>query len=107
MRLKRKRESTAEPAGASITDAGGYTNQEEGAADLLDALIKRLELKNDAQLSRLLEVEAPTISKLRNGKLSIGASMLLRMHRVSNVSIKELRALMGDRRDVFRGALDK
>jgi transcriptional regulator with XRE-family HTH domain len=100
--LKRKRE----PNGAATTGAGAYQGRQPGTADLLDALIKRLELKNDAELSRLLEVEAPTISKLRNGKLSIGASMLLRMHRVSNVSVKELRALMGDRRDVFRGAVD-
>lgn len=78
----------------------------QSASQLLDALIQRLELKNDAALSRLLEVEAPTISKIRNGKLHIGASMLLRMHEVSHLSVKELRTMMGDPRDVFRGALN-
>lgn len=61
---------------------------------LLDALIERLTLKNDAALSRLLKVEAPTISKIRNGRMGVGPSMLLRMHEVSQVSVGELRAWM-------------
>jgi hypothetical protein len=69
---------------------------------LLDALIERLELKNDAALSRVLEVEAPLISKIRHGKIPIGGIMLLRMHDASGLSIKELRSLMGDRREKFR-----
>jgi plasmid maintenance system antidote protein VapI len=71
-------------------------------ARLLDVLVARLRLKNDAALSRLLEVEAPTISKIRNRRLRVGAAMLLRMHEVSNLSIEELRALMGDRRARMR-----
>jgi hypothetical protein len=69
---------------------------------LLDALITKLELKNDAALSRVLEVEAPLISKIRHGKVPIGGIMLLRMHDASGLSIKELRSLMGDRREKFR-----
>ncbi|HZX26994.1 MAG TPA: hypothetical protein VFF16_08005 [Telluria sp.] len=65
---------------------------------LLDTLLERLHLKNDAALSRLLEVEAPTISKIRHGRLRVGAGMLLRMHEVTQLSIDELRNLMGDRR---------
>lgn len=71
-------------------------------ARLLDALLARLHLKNDAALSRLLEVEAPTISKIRHRRLRVGASLLLRMHEVSNLSIEELRLLMGDRRARLR-----
>lgn len=69
---------------------------------LLDTLREKLELRNDAGLSRALEVEPPVISKIRHRKLPVGASMLIRMHEVSNLSIKELRKLMGDRRDRFR-----
>ncbi len=83
-----------------------HQHWQQSGARLLDALIQRLRLKNDAALSRVLEVEAPTISKIRNGKIFIGASMLLRMHEVSDLSVQELRMLMGDRRDVFRGALN-
>jgi hypothetical protein len=69
---------------------------------LLDAIIENLELKNDAALSRALAVEAPVISKIRHGKLPIGGVMLIRMHEVSGLSIRELRSLMGDRREKFR-----
>jgi hypothetical protein len=70
--------------------------------NLLDALIEKLNLKNDAALSRALEVAPPVISKIRHRRLPVGASLLIRMHEVSDLSIKELRILMGDRRDKFR-----
>ena len=69
---------------------------------LLDALIQKLNLKNDAALSRALEVRPPVISKIRHRTLPVGASLLIRMHEVSALSIKELRLLMGDRRQKFR-----
>lgn len=69
---------------------------------LFDHLLDLLQLKNDAALSRLLEVEAPTISKIRHGRLKVSAGMLLRMHEVSKLDIAELRHLMGDRRRSFR-----
>jgi hypothetical protein len=70
--------------------------------NLLDTLIKQLHLKNDAALSRALEVAPPVISKIRHRRLPVGASLLIRMHEISDVSIKDLRALMGDRRAKFR-----
>ena len=69
---------------------------------LLDAIIEKLELRNDAALSRALAVEAPVISKIRHGKLPVGGVMLIRMHEASQLSIRELRNIMGDRRDKFR-----
>src|ERR1035437_10642637 len=69
---------------------------------LLDSIIEKLNLKNDAALSRTLEVAPPVISKIRHRRLPVGASMLIRMHEVSDLSIEELRILMGDRRDKFR-----
>lgn len=68
----------------------------------LDAFCKLLHLKNDAALSRALEVAAPVISKIRHHRLPVGASMLIRMHEMSQMSIAELRTLMGDRRVKFR-----
>ena len=62
---------------------------------VLDAIIAKLQLKNDAALSRALEVAPPVISKIRHRTLPIGATILLRMHEVSDFSIRELRALMG------------
>ncbi|MEN3293721.1 MAG: hypothetical protein V7642_2974 [Burkholderiales bacterium] len=69
---------------------------------LLDALIEKMNLKNDAALSRLLEVAPPVISKIRHRRLPVGASLLIRMHEATEMSIRELRDLMGDRRTKYR-----
>jgi hypothetical protein len=61
---------------------------------LLDAIIGKLNLKNDAALSRVLEVAPPVISKLRHGTLPVGPTILIRMHEVSDMGIREMRALM-------------
>jgi hypothetical protein len=60
---------------------------------LLDTLIEKLRLKNDAELCRVLEVQPPIISKIRHRKLAVGATILLRMHEKSELSIKELKEL--------------
>jgi hypothetical protein len=70
--------------------------------NLLDAVIEKLGLKNDAALSRALEVAPPIISKIRHRRLPIGASLLIRMHEVTELSIADLRLLMGDQRRKFR-----
>lgn len=69
---------------------------------LLDTLLENLHLKNDAALSRALEVAPPLISKIRHHRLPVGAFLLLRMHEVTELSIRDLRSLMGDRRPKFR-----
>jgi hypothetical protein len=69
---------------------------------LLDALIEKLGLKNDAALSRALEVAPPVISKVRHRRLPVGASLLIRMHEETGMNVKELRSLMGDQRARFR-----
>ncbi len=61
---------------------------------LLDTLIERTALKNDAALAKMLGVTPPVVSKHRSGKLAIGANMLIRMHETTNIPIRELRALI-------------
>ncbi|MFP5390907.1 MAG: hypothetical protein ACLGI6_05085 [Gammaproteobacteria bacterium] len=61
---------------------------------LLDAIMEKLELKNDAALSRALEVAPPVISKIRHYTLPIGATILIRMHEVSGLSIREMREIL-------------
>jgi hypothetical protein len=65
---------------------------------LLDSLIQKLLLKNDAALARALEVAPPVISKIRHRRLPVGATLLIRMHEISDLTIGELRSLMGDQR---------
>lgn len=81
----------------------GLSSQESyNPNHLLDTLRERMKLKNDAALSRALEVAPPVISKIRHRTLPVGASLLIRMHEVTQMSIRELRDLMGDRRTKYR-----
>jgi hypothetical protein len=68
---------------------------------LLDTVTERLNVKNDAALSRALAIAPPIISKIRHRKMVVGAALLIRIHEVTNMSIKELRMLMGDRRPMY------
>ncbi len=71
---------------------------------LLDVLLARLELKNDAALSRALDVARPVLVCIRQRSLGVGAWLLLRMAEASNLSIADLRSLMGDQRARLRVA---
>lgn len=47
--------------------------------NLLTGMIKKLNLKNDAALSQLhWKMAPPVISKIRHGRLPVGASLLIR-----------------------------
>jgi len=69
---------------------------------LLDTLAAKLNARNDAALARAIEVAPAIVSKIRHGRLPVGASILLRMHEASGIDIRELRDLMGDRRGRHR-----
>lgn len=69
---------------------------------LLDAILDMQSLKNDAALCKVLDVAPSVISKIRHRRLPVGASLLIRMHEVTNMTISELRNLMGDRRTKYR-----
>lgn len=70
--------------------------------NLMASVIGKLNLKNDAALSRALGVAPPVISKIRHRRIPVSASLLIRMYEATNLSIKDLRLLMGDRRNKFR-----
>jgi len=69
---------------------------------LIDALIAKMNVRNDASLAREIGVPREVISKVRHGTRPIGSSLLLKMHEASDISIAELRQLMGDRRKLWR-----
>lgn len=64
-------------------------------SSLLDNIMKDANIKNDAHLSRLTEVSPPVISKLRNGWLPMGPSMLISLNEVSGRSIRDMKAHLG------------
>lgn len=69
---------------------------------LLDALKSILRLKNDAALSRALEIKPPVLSKIRHLRMPISGALLIRIHEVSDLSVSDLQGMMGDRRAKFR-----
>ena len=70
--------------------------------NLLNEIKRKLRLKNDAALARILDVAPPIVSKIRKRRLAVGGIILIRMHEVTQLSIKDLRSLMGDNRDKFK-----
>jgi len=81
-----------------MNQPAAVTQQAYDPNHLFDALIAQMHLKNDAALSRLLEVAPPVISKIRHRRLAVGPSLLIRMHEATGMSIHDLRELMGDTR---------
>jgi hypothetical protein len=69
---------------------------------LLDTLIARLELKNDDALCHALDIARPVLAHIRRRSLGVGAWLLQRMSEISNLSIADLRRLMGDQRTRMR-----
>ena len=57
---------------------------------LLDFLIEKTRAKNDLALSRKLDVAAPVLSKIRHRRMPVGATLLLRMHEICDVSIADV-----------------
>lgn len=60
----------------------------------IDRLLVAMTLKNDAALSRVLEVAPPVISKIRHGALPVGPTFLISSHEESGLSIKEMKAIL-------------
>lgn len=63
-------------------------------SDLIDLIIKKLDIKNDAALSRVLEVAPPVISKIRNDKLPVGATLIIRIHELTDISISDIKSYL-------------
>lgn len=65
------------------------------ASNLLDVLIDKMNLPNDAALGRRMGMSAPAISKLRNGKMEVGATFLINAHEETGLTIAELKEHAG------------
>lgn len=67
---------------------------------LLDFLKRESELKNDAALSRALKVSPPVISKIRSGRLRLGAELILRIHLLTEMPVQDILDLLKENQDV-------
>jgi plasmid maintenance system antidote protein VapI len=63
---------------------------------LLDTVLERMNLRNDACLARALALSPPSISKVRRGRVAVSAELVLRIHEVVGLPVAELRALLAD-----------
>jgi len=61
---------------------------------LLDFIKERYKVKNDAELSRKLKTNPPTISKIRAGKVNVSSDMILRIHETFKMPVKQIRELL-------------
>lgn len=59
---------------------------------LLDLASEMLKAKNDAQLSRALDGNAPSISKIRHGRLPVGASMVVKIHEMTGMAVADIKS---------------
>ncbi|SNS72789.1 hypothetical protein SAMN06265795_105200 [Noviherbaspirillum humi] len=65
-------------------------------APLLDMLRSTLNAPNDAVLARMLGLSPAAISKIRNQHVPVSSAVLLQVHEITGISIRELRNLIGD-----------
>lgn len=65
---------------------------------LLDTLMSILGAPNDRQLAHRLQVAPSQVCKVRKRRISVEPSLLIGMHEETGLSIRQLRALMGDYR---------
>jgi DNA-binding transcriptional regulator YdaS (Cro superfamily) len=73
---------------------------------LLDTLMQILGCRNDRQLANRLGVQPSQICKIGKRRVSVSPALLISMHEETGLSIRQLRALMGDYR-VHTGASAK
>jgi len=66
-----------------------------GANHLLDVLLQRHKLKNDAALARVLNLAPTVISKLRHHRLPISSTLILNIHETFDMPVAEVRRLGG------------
>lgn len=68
----------------------------EGSTNnLLDHLIERFGLKNDARLAKAIDFAPPDISRMRHNKRQIGAMFIIAVHECFDLPIAEIKRLAG------------
>ena len=73
-------------------------------SDLFDLLGKKYSIKTDVQLGILLGIGNPLICKIRRRIQPISGSLLIRIHEITGMSIREIKDVMGDRRSKQRAS---
>ena len=67
--------------------------------NLLNAVMRVMRARNDRELALSLGVQASQICKIRKRRASVPPHLLISMHEETGLSLRQLRALMGDYRE--------
>lgn len=70
------------------------TPNTDASGELFDRIIADHNLKNDAALARFLEIKPPQISKIRHGKLLVGDSLKINIHKRTGMSIDAIEKMI-------------
>jgi plasmid maintenance system antidote protein VapI len=62
--------------------------------DLFDFLMREADLESDAALARALGIPPSTVSKIRSGKSIVSAEVILKIHRLTSLSIETIDRLL-------------
>ena len=79
-------------------------NEDYDPGLLLDSLLDRMHLPEDAELAKRLRMDRRLLGKIRERRLQISGSMLMQMQEATGITVAELRRILGDRRDTSRMA---
>ncbi|MES2759871.1 MAG: hypothetical protein V4693_21070 [Pseudomonadota bacterium] len=74
---------------------------------LFDAICKLHGLGSDSRLAVFLGIGGAQISKVRHGVQPLSAPLLIRIHEITGMEIREIKALMNDRRIMQRPSRNK
>ena len=69
---------------------------------LFDTLLQMLDLENDEALAHALHIEPYLVKRVREHQHPLDPSLLIRINEVTNINMRELRQMMGDRRTEYR-----
>lgn len=87
---------------AEVPELGSYDSNH-----LLDSILDKLHLPDDAALCEALDADESVIRDLRELKREVDAALLIRMHELTDISISGLRNILGDRRRRSRFATEE
>lgn len=72
--------------------------EDDNPNHMLDALIKHMHLEDDSALAHKLKVAPNIVTMMREGRISVSASMLIWMREASGMSLQQLRKMLKDKR---------
>lgn len=68
--------------------------EKDRSGQLFDHLIKSNLLKNDAALAHFILIKPAVVSKIRHGHLNVSAQIIINIHLVTGMAVRNIQALL-------------